>query len=257
MEQWRDQGIVLSARVHGEGGAVVALLTEEHGRHAGYVHGGMSSTKRPMLQAGTIVKCDWQSRISENLGSYTLEAEQSISPDILQNSLKLAALQSACSLCDAALPEREGHAGLYHGFVALREALEGEHWGAVYVMWEISLLRELGFRLELDKCAGGGDAKTITHISPKTGRGVSAEQAEPYKDKLLLLPNFLRPETARDAEAGSENDILLGLKMTSHFLKNWVFAHHTKGVPDPRVMFEERYLRQYSSLRNGDDKEVN
>ncbi len=182
--------------------------------------------------------------MSENLGNYTLEAERSISPDIIQNSLKLAALQSACSLCDASLPEREGHAGLFHGLTALIEALDGEHWGAVYVMWEIALLRELGFRLELDKCAGGGDAKTITHVSPKTGRGVSAEQAEPYKDKLLLLPNFLRPDSARDGEVGTNEDIITGLKMTAYFLEHWVFIHHTKGVPDARVLFEERYARK-------------
>lgn len=245
MEQWSDQGIVLSARGHGEGGAVVCLITENHGRHAGYVHGGMSSSKRPMLQAGTIVNCDWSSRVSENLGNYTLEAERSTSPNIMQNSLKLAALQSACGLCDAALPEREGHAGLYYGLTALMEALEGgEHWGAVYVMWEISLLKELGFRLELDKCAGGGDVETLAYVSPKSGRAVSKAQAAPYKEKLLELPNFLRPEKARDGEVGDTEDIIVGLKMTAHFLEHWAFTHHSKGIPTARVMFEERYNRQ-------------
>lgn len=241
MEQWVDQGIVLSARSHGEGGAVVALLTESHGRHAGYVHGGMSSAKRPMMQPGTVVRCEWSSRVSENLGNYTLEAERSFSPDILQDSLKLAALQSACALCDVALPEREGHPGLFHGFTALLEALEGVHWSAVYVMWEIALLKELGFHLELDKCAGGGDPQTLKYVSPKSGRAVSEAQAAPYKEKLLELPNFLRSEKARDGEAGSEEDILCGLKMTAHFLEHWVFIHHTNGLPTPRSLFQERY----------------
>jgi DNA repair protein RecO (recombination protein O) len=241
MEQWSDQGIVLSVRGHGEGGAIVALLTENHGRHAGYVHGGTSSRLRPILQTGTLLRCDWSSRISENLGNYTLEAERGLSPDIMQDSLKLAALLSACSLCDAALPEREGHAGLYHGLLALMEALDGEHWGAVCVMWEISLLRELGFRLELNKCAGGGDADTLCYVSPKSGCAVSKAQAAPYKERLLELPNFLRPENARDGEAGSAEDIICGLKMTAHFLEHWAFTHHTKGLPEARVMFEERY----------------
>lgn len=253
MERWSDQAIVLSARPHGEGGAVVALLTENHGRHAGYVHGGMSSKKRGVLEPGTQVKAEWQSRVSENLGSFTLEPEQGLSPEILDNSLKLAALLSACSLCDAALPEREGHAGLYYGLIALMEALEGEHWGAVYVMWEIALLKELGFRLELDKCAGGGDAGTITHVSPKSGRAVSAEQAVPYKEKLLPLPNFLKPEAMREGEVGEGEDILTGLQMTAHFLEHWVFAHHTKGVPEPRVMFEGRYQ---SLVRRSKDQAV-
>lgn len=240
MEHWTDQGVVLSARPHGEGGAIVALLTEEHGRHAGYVHGGMSSKKRAMLEPGSLVKAEWQSRVSDNLGTYALESDQGLSPEILDNSLKLAALLSACSLCDAALPEREGHAGLYHGLVALKEMLEGDHWGQVYIMWEIQLLRELGFRLELDKCAGGGDVETLTHVSPKTGRAVSKEQAEPYKDKLLELPDFLRPEKMREGRKERE-DILLGLEMTGRFLEHWAFAHHTKGVPEPRILFTERY----------------
>lgn len=240
MEQWSDQGIVLSARPHGEGGAVVALLTENSGRHAGYVHGGMSSSKRSMLEVGTQVKAQWQARVSDGLGTYTLEAERGLSSDVLQNSLKLAALQSASSLCDVALPEREGHAGLYHGLMALIDAFEGEHWGVSYIMWEISLLRELGFRLELDKCAGGGDASELMYVSPKSGRAVSKAQAAPYKEKLLELPHFLRPPSMRGDDAGNEEDVLCGLKMTGHFLEHWVFNHHTKGVPEMRVIFQER-----------------
>lgn len=240
MEHWSDQGIVLSARPHGEGGAVVALLTESHGRHAGYVHGGMSSKKRAMLEPGSQVKAEWQSRVSDNLGSYALEPDRGLSPEILDNSLKLAALLSACSLCDAALPEREGHAGLYHGLSALIEMLEGDHWGPAYIMWEIQLLKELGFRLELDKCAGGGDVETLCYVSPKSGRAVSKAQAAPYKEKLLELPNFLRPAAMR-TEQNDEEDVMIGLKMTAYFLEHWVFSHHTKGVPESRVLFETRY----------------
>lgn len=241
MENWTDQAIVLSARSHGEGGAVVALLTENHGRHAGYVHGGMSSKKRNLVEPGTQVRAEWSSRVSENLGNYTLEPERSLSTDIMQDSLKLAALLSACSLCDVGLPEREGHAGLYHGMVALIEALDGDHWGASYVMWEISLLRELGFHMELNKCAGGGDASELMYVSPKSGRAVSKAQGEIYKEKLLELPHFLRPPKMRGEAAGEPEDILTGLKMTGYFLEHWAFIHHSKGVPETRKMFESRY----------------
>jgi len=241
MERWTDQGIVLSARPHGEGGAVVALLTQENGRHAGYVHGGMSSKKRSIIEPGSQVNAEWSSRTTDALGSYTLEPERGLSPEIMQSSLRLAALLSACSMCDAALPEREGHAGLYHGLIALMDALEGEHWGISYIMWEISLLRELGFRLELDKCAGDGDVNTLAYVSPKTGRAVSKAQAAPYKEKLLELPHFLRPAEARGVEAGEPEDVYTGLKMTAHFLEHWVFNHHTKGVPEPRLLLQERF----------------
>ena len=241
MEQWTDQGIVLSTRAHGEGGAIVALLTENNGRHAGYVHGGMSSKKRGFLQPGSQVKAGWSARLSDSLGNYAVEPESGLPVGVLDDSLKLAALLSACSLCDVALPEREGHSGLYHGFLALLDMLQTDHWGAAYVMWEISLLRELGFHLELDKCAGGGDVSNLTHVSPKTGRAVSAEQAEPYKDKLLDLPLFLRPELEGSEDRGGVEDILVGLEMTGYFLEHWAFIHHTKGVPESRLLFQQRY----------------
>ena len=245
MEQWLDQGIVLSARPHGEGGAIVALLTENNGRHAGFVHGGQSSTKRAMLQAGTRVKANWQARTDDQLGFYTLETEQSLSLDIMQDSLKLATLLSACSLCDAALPEREGHAGLYHGFIALMNVMtaqeENDHWGAAYIMWEIQLLRELGFRLDLKNCAGGGDAATLKYVSPKSGRAVSAAQGEIYKEKLLFLPNFLRPEAMQEGEVAEREDILRGLKMTGYFLEHWAFNHHTNGTPEPRTLLQQKF----------------
>ncbi|MEM6811775.1 MAG: DNA repair protein RecO [Pseudomonadota bacterium] len=241
MESWIDQAIVLNARAHGEGGAIVSLLTEYNGRHAGYVHGGMSSKMRSSLQPGTLVKAEWSARVNENLGTLQIEAEQNLSPDILDHSLKLSSILSACALCHEGLPEREGHPGLYHGFLALKESMENELWGVSYVMWEISLLRELGFHLELDKCAAGGDPKTLTHMSPKSGRSVSSEKAEPYKDKLLILPNFLRLEEARDGESADLNDILLGLKMTLYFLEHWAFAHHTQGLPQARLLFQERF----------------
>lgn len=243
MENWTDQGIVLSARPHGEGGAIVALLTEHNGRHAGFVYGGQSSSKRAMLQAGTAVKANWQARTDDQLGFYTLETEKSLAPDILQSSMKLAALLSACSLCDAALPEREGHAGLYHGLIALMTAMESDHWEAAYVMWEIQLLRELGFRLDLKRCAGGGDADTLKYVSPKSGRAVSAAQGEIYKEKLLALPNFLRPEAMQEGDVGRGGDILTGLKMTGYFLEHWAFTHHTNGVPEPRILLEDKFYK--------------
>lgn len=240
MERWDDQGIVLSARAHGEGGAIVVLLTENHGRHTGYVHGGMSSKKRGTIERGTLVRAEWQSRVSDNLGSYTLESEKGLPINILDDGLKLKSLLSACVLCDAALPEREGHAGLYHGLLALIESFEGEHWQYAYIMWEIQLLRELGFRLELDQCVQGGDAQTLTHVSPKSGRAVSKAQADPYKEKLLLLPDFLRPQDMREGREMDE-DIALGLKITGHFLEHWAFAHHTNGLPQARVLLGERF----------------
>ena len=243
MEQWADQAIVLSARAHGENGAIISLLTEHNGRHAGFVHGAQSAKKRAIVEPGSHVKAHWSARTSDELGTFKLEPDRGMPFDVLNDRGKLGALLSACSLCDAALPEREGHAGLYHGLCALMESLDSDHWGAAYVMWEISLLRELGFHLELNKCAAGGDCEMLTYVSPKSGRAVSKASAEPYKEKLLSLPHFLRPVPTRADSAGDEADILTGLKMTGYFLEHWVFIHSSKGFPAPRVRFQERYER--------------
>ncbi len=232
-----DQGIVLAVRAHGENGAIVSLLTENHGRHAGYMNGARSSKNRGMLEIGNVVDVNWQSRVSENLGTYKLELSRAHAVLFMSEPLKLAALQSACAICDAALPEREGHAGLYHGFLALLDVLDSEIWGAAYVMWEIALLREMGFSLDFAACAGGGSAEELAYMSPKTGKAVSLRKGEPYKDKLLILPEFLKP----GGGAADEENVLLGLKLTQHFLEHWVFNHHTRGVPEARLVFGMRF----------------
>ena len=244
MEQWQDQGIVLSARSHGESGAVVSVLTENHGRHAGYVRGAQSSKMRGVLEPGNLVGVHWQTRTEGNLGTYTLEQERYLASGLMNDSLKLGALLAACSLCDAALPEREGHAGLFHGFLALVEALDNDIWGASYVMWEITLLKELGFALNLTRCAGGGDATALAYISPKSGQAVSADAGEPYKDKLLPLPAFLTPQRG----AVIQEEVLKGVRMTGYFLEHWVFNHHSRGVPEQRRRFQERLARHCEKL---------
>lgn len=237
MEQWQDQGIVLSARAHGENGAVVALLTEHNGRHAGYVHGAQSSKKRAMVEPGCTVSVAWSSRVSDALGTFQMEPDTGLPHGVMDDPLKLGALLSACALCDAALPEREGHPGLFYGLRALIDTLESDVWAASYVMWELALLKELGFGLDLTKCAMNGDLATLTHVSPKSGRAVSAAQAAPYKERLLPLPEFLKPSGGGADDA----DVYTGLKLTGYFLEHWVFAHHTKGVPEARIRFGERF----------------
>lgn len=245
MQQWRDKGIILSARPHGESGAVISLLTEEHGRHNGYVRGGQSSRQRAMLQPGTLVAAEWASRVEDGLGNFTLEPENQIATTLMDDPLKLGALMAACSLCDAALPEREGHPGLYHGFLALINMMDHEAWGAAYVMWELALLRELGFAVDLTRCAAGGDPAHLTWVSPKSGRAVSEEKAGPWKDKLLPLPEFLKPIRGN----ADPEEILKGLNLTGYFLEYWVFAQHRSGIPADRLRFGERFARYVEKIQ--------
>lgn len=234
MEHWTDQGIILAARGHGESGAVASVLTQNHGRHNGYVYGAKSSKMRGNLEPGTWIELDWQSRVSDQLGNFKFEQGKNSAALVMDDPLKLAALLSACALCDAALPEREGHAGLYHGMMALIETLQTEVWAQAYIMWELAFLKELGFGLDLTRCVANGDARTLTYVSPKSGCAVSLKEGYPYKDKLLHLPEFLKPERMGDGK----EDVVKGLKMTGHFLQNWVFAHHSHGIPDARIRLQ-------------------
>jgi DNA repair protein RecO (recombination protein O) len=242
MEQWQDQAIILAARPHGENGAVVSLLTRGHGRQSGYMRGAFSTKNRASLQIGNTVDAHWQSRVEGGLGSLNLELSRCAAARIMQDALKLAALQSACALCDEALPEKEGYPGLYHGFEALLQILESDVWAQAYVMWEIALLRELGFSLDLTQCAGGGDSASLAYVSPKTGRAVSAEMGAPYRDKLLLLPPFL----SGNQHHNEADEIALGLSLTGYFLEHWAFAHHTRGVPEARLRLQERYRNSFT-----------
>lgn len=240
MEGWQDQALVLSARPHGEGGAVVSLFTEEHGQHAGYVHGGQSSGKRSLLQPGNLLSAEWQARTHEQLGAFKLEMQQQFSSLIMDDAYKLAALKSACALCDEGLPERESHTDFFHTTLALFTILAHSehalsHWGETYIKWEITFLRELGFPLDLSRCAGGGDARTLAYVSPKSGCAVSTLAGEPYKDKLLSLPAFLKPHGG----LCDQGEVMTGLKMTGKFLEQWAFAHHTRGVPEARLRWHE------------------
>lgn len=240
MEEWSDQGIILSATSHGESGAVVSILTENRGRHAGYLSGGQSARMKGVIEPGSLVSAIWRSRVGGNLGGYGLESVRSHASLVMNDPLKLAALQSVCALCDAALPEREAHPGLFHGVSSLFEILHLEEkniWAVAYIYWEIAFLRELGFALDLTRCAGGGNPMTLQWISPKSGCAVSAEKGAPYREKLLRLPSFLSPERG-DV---TDTDILDGLALTGYFLEHWAFTHHSRGLPQARRLLAERF----------------
>ena len=234
--QWQDQGIILSVRPHGENGGIVSLLTRDHGRHMGYVYGATSSRMRGVLEIGNLVSVEWRAKQSDQLGNYVLELEKGYAAAIMQDSLRLTALQSACVLTDKTLPERETHRALFDGFLALLQTFDEEIWPAAYIYWEMGLLRELGFGIDLTRCVASGTTDDLIYVSPKSGCAVSAVAGEPYKDKLLPLPGFLKGAPDMQPE-----DILQGLQLTGHFLLNRVFSLANVNLPDARLRLEEKY----------------
>jgi DNA repair protein RecO (recombination protein O) len=244
MITWQDTGIVLSVRPHGENGGIASLLTRGHGRAAGYVYGATSARARSTLEPGTIVAVQWQARAENQLGTFTLEPEKSYAAAVLDDPHKLVMLQSACALADRTMPEHERHPGVFESLQALMESFNGEYWAAAYVYWEIGLLRELGFGLDLSACTATGAVDNLLYVSPRSGRAVSGEAGEAYKDKLLPLPPFLRGEARFEPE-----DILNGLKLTGHFLLHRVFSQANADLPEPRLRLEAKYQQKYEALK--------
>ncbi len=241
---WSDAGIVLSARKHGENSAIVSLLTAGRGRHVGLVRGATGKRMRGILQPGNEVTATWRARLAEHLGSYTVELAAAWAAGILEDPLGLAALSSACAVAEVVLPEREAHPAVYAGFRVLLEALEATPtWPAVYVRWETGLLAELGFGLDLSRCAASGATDDLIYVSPRTGRAVSRKAGEGYEERLLALPGFLLGPNGGDERPWSARDILDGLALTGHFLESHVLAPHGVRVPAARTRLVDRIGR--------------
>jgi len=237
--EWADEGIVLSARRHGESAAVVHLLTRAHGRHAGLVRGGAGPRGRGLYQTGNRVSARWRARLAEHLGAFTGELIQAHAAALIDDPLRLSALSAACAVADATLPERQPYPTLFDALAALIDTLHGStQWPAAYVRWELGLLDVLGFGLDLGACAATGRNDDLAYVSPKTGRAVSLAAGAPYRDRLLPLPGFLIGRGGADAAAVRD-----GLRLTGWFLDRHVFAPHNRRMPPARERFVERFSR--------------
>ncbi|MBN8631562.1 MAG: DNA repair protein RecO [Rhodobacterales bacterium] len=226
---WRDEGILLSTRPHGETSAIVEVLTVAHGRHMGVVRGGASRRMAAVLQPGTGLTLDWRARLDDHIGSFTVEPLKSRA-HLLADRLALAGLMSACALLHAALPEREPHPALWQRTLGLMDALGQEGWPATYVRWELCLLEEIGFGLDLTACAVTGAAEGLAYVSPKTGRAVTAKGAGDWADRLIPLPDGLDGEGALPPEA-----VLSGLRLTGFFLDRELRpVLHDRPLPEAR-----------------------
>jgi len=239
--QWSDDGIVLSARKHGETSAIVQVLTRGQGRHAGLVRGGVGRSKRGVLQPGNEIRATWRARLADHLGNYTVELARSRAGQVMADPLRLAALSSACAVAEVVLPEREAHPAAYDGFLILLDAIESaDHWPHIYVRWELGLLGELGFGLDLSACVQTGETEGLAYVSPRTGRAVTAAAAGQYKHRLLKLPAFLSPDGNDEAETAE--DVADGLALTGFFLERHVLAPHHMAMPPARSRFVARFM---------------
>lgn len=227
---WQDEGLVLTSRPHGESSAALDVLTPGHGRHAGIVRGGASRKLQPALQPGTTLHLTWRARLEDHMGAFTIEPVKSRSA-LLSDRLALAALNSITALLHFALPERDPHPLLYHRTQALFDRLESpDDWTPDYLDWEIALLDELGYGLDLTACAVTGTTDDLAYVSPKSGRAVSRGAAGEWAAKLLPLPPCLM-----GFPPGDRGELLAALGTTGWFLVHKL-AHDLghRPIPDAR-----------------------
>jgi DNA repair protein RecO (recombination protein O) len=233
--EWTDVGIVLGARRHGETSAVAELMTREHGRHLGLVRGGAGARLKPVLQTGNLVSAKWRARIDENLGYYVIEAMDLRAASHLASAHALYGLHHLATLCRL-LPERDPHQPVFdlleHTIAGLGAPLLA---AALVAYFELQLLAELGFGLDLKSCAATGATADLIYVSPKSGRAVSRQAGEPWRDKLLALPAFL--SAGGDEDTPSAAELREGFALTGFFLARHVYDPRGEPLPAARHHF--------------------
>ncbi|WP_376100548.1 DNA repair protein RecO [Roseomonas sp. CCTCC AB2023176] len=248
--EWEAPAIVLDARPLGEGGAVVTLLTEEQGRHAGLVKGGAARGNAAIWLPGNLVEARWVARLADQLGSLSGELVHPAAALAMEDPLSLALLSSACAVAAEALPEREAHPRVFRALVPVIAHLGrgAEEVLPDYLRWEVLLLADLGYGLDLTRCAATGATSDLTHVSPKSGCAVSAGAAAPYLDRLLPLPGFLLD----DAAPATPKDWADGLRLTGHFLARDACGARHRPVPAAREALADRVTALASGTADED-----
>ena len=262
--EWEAPAIVLDARPHGEGDAVATVMTEEHGLHRGLARGGTARARVAVWLPGNLVQVRWMARLADQLGSFTAELVHPGAALAMQDALTNAMLSAACAVAAGAMPEREPHPRVFKGLLRLIAGLpQGASMLSELVQWEAVLLADLGYGLDLTRCAVTGETAGLAFISPRTGRAVTAAGAGAWSGRLLRLPAFLAggnpPGAAGDDPAGEASvpptaaDWRDGLALTGHFLARDAFGHHHRPLPAARQMLYDRVaaLAAESEKTNG------
>jgi DNA repair protein RecO (recombination protein O) len=260
--QWTEEGIVLGARRHGEANAILELMTRGRGRHLGLVRGGAGSRLRPVLQPGNVVNATWRARLDEHLGHYAVEGVKLRAGDFLPLPHALYGVSYLAALVRL-LPERDPHPAVHDALEAVLDRVgDPAIAGALVLRFELQMLAELGFGLDLTRCAVTGETTELVYVSPKSGRAVSRAAGEAWHDRLLALPAFLAPSRPSPASGGggqaerherglvghdreevSPNDLAAGFALTGFFLARHVFEPRRVVLPDTRIRFLNAALR--------------
>ena len=234
--EWTSEGLILGVRRHGESSVILEAMTPDRGRHLGLVRGGRSRRQQPVLQPGNSVRLAWRARLEEHLGNFAIEPLTLRAGMLMQSAVGLHGLETIAAHLRL-LPERDPHPRLHEAaLVVLDNLADPVAAGALVVRFELALLDELGFGLDLAACAATGTRADLVYVSPKSGRAVSRDAGAPYRARLLTLPPFLRG----GPEAPSAADVAAGLRLTGTFLERHVVAPRRLALPLGRSQLAER-----------------
>lgn len=234
MVQWADEAVVLDALKYGDADAIVTVFTPTRGLCRGVLKGGLRPKMRAMIEPGNKVEVQWNARLSEHLGTWHMELREEVASRVLSQRLKLTALGSVCAMLKLSLADQDPHPRLYAQLSLLLEYMQThDDWLALYVQFELALLEESGFGLDLEQCAATGVREDLRYISPKSGRAVSATAGAPYHDRLLPFAASLR------GQGETLRDLAEGLRVTGHFIHHFLLQSVQASLPPIRLQFAE------------------
>jgi DNA repair protein RecO (recombination protein O) len=237
---WTDEGIVLGTRRHGEANAILEVMTRAHGRHLGLVRGGAGSRMRPVLQPGNVVRVTWRARLDEHLGHYVVEGVRLRAGDLMVAAHAAFGVTHLAALCRL-LPERDPHELVHDTLAEILDHLDDRMLAAALIArFELQMLGEFGFGLDLDQCAATGATAELIYVSPRSGRAVSRAAGEPWQDRMLRLPAFLHEQDAGEPESAALSD---AFALTGFFLERHVFEPRGIAMHDSRAHFIAAVLR--------------
>lgn len=243
--QWQDEAIIIGVKRHGETSVIAELMTRERGRHLGLVRSGRSRSMQPVLQPGNRVEAVWRARLDEHLGELKLEPVRLRAAKLMETATAVYGVQAMGALLRL-LPERDPHPHLFDALDIILDTMDDPaDAGELFVRFELAVLNDLGYGLDLTECAATGVRQNLKYVSPKSGRAVCGEAGAPYADRMLTLPAFLGdgPKPAATRES-----MLAAFRLTQFFLHRHVYEPRGITAGDAREGFVQAALKALSAL---------
>ena len=251
--EWSDEGTIIGVRRHGESAVILEVMTRYHGRHLGLVRGGRSSRQQPVLQPGNAVSLSWRARLDEHLGEFRVEPLELRAGRLMETATAVYGVQAMAALLRF-LPERDPHPHLYEALSVILDHLhEPADAGELFIRFELAVLNDLGFGLDLLECVATGSRDDLCYVSPKSGRAVSRAAGAPWADKMLALPAFLGDESRHAADAAALAD---GFRLTAFFLNRHVCEPRGLELANAREGFVQAALKALGAPKNDQPEEV-